>query len=211
MVSLSLEDWMSLWRERGDESKVMAVFNGVVERYSEKDRFYHSLMHVAACLEEFKLVSGLAVHPFEVELALWFHDVVYDSRRGDNVEKSVEYATYVLDELIDSDSLCRVCDLIYATKHDSSVSGWDMGLLVDIDLAILGKPTDVFDKYEKCIRMEYSWVPFEKYCKGRAEILRGFLGREYIYNTGYFRWKYEMQARRNLMHSILNLETRYTA
>ena len=132
-----------------------------VEMYGESGRFYHTLDHVAACLVEFMGVAGLAVHPFEVRLALWFHDVVYDARGGDNVEKSVDYTVNALAGMIDEGSLSRVCELIYATRHDDFVSGWDMGLVADIDLSILGKPRSVFDKYEEEIRLEYNWVPLE--------------------------------------------------
>ena len=201
-------DWLSLWKDRKDKSKIVEVYDGLVERYGEPGRFYHTLDHVAACLVEYEGVSGLAVHSFEVKLALWFHDVVYDPRVGDNVEKSVDYTVDVLAGLIDEASLIRVCELIYATRHDGCVSGWDMGLVVDIDLSILGKPWGVFEKYEKAIRMEYSWVPLEKYCKGRAKILNGFLERDYIYHSGYFRWRYEEQARSNLENSIKSLMKR---
>ena len=196
-------DWLSLWGD--EEDKFVDVYDGLVEMYGEAGRFYHNLDHVASCLVEFDGVSGLAVHSFEVQLALWFHDVVYDARGGDNVERSVDYAVDALGGLIDEVSLSRVCELIYATRHDGCVSWWDMGLVVDIDLSILGKPWGVFEKYEKAIRLEYGWVPLEDYCKGRAGILGGFLERDYIYYSGYFRWMYEEQARRNLEYSIDSL------
>ena len=200
LVSLSIEDWKSLWGD--EEDKFVDVYDGVVEMYGEPGRFYHTLGHVDACLVEFDRVSGSAVHSFEVRLALWFHDVVYDPGRGDNVERSVDYAVDALAGLIDDASLSRVCDLIYATRHDGCVSGWDMGLVVDIDLSILGKPWRVFEKYEEEIRKEYSWVPLEDYCKGRAGVLGGFLDRDFIYYSGYFRWRYEERARCNLAYSI---------
>jgi predicted metal-dependent HD superfamily phosphohydrolase len=140
-----------------------------------------------------------------VELALWFHDVVYDPRRGDNVEMSASYAVDALEMLVDEGSLRRVRELILATGHIGVVSGVDMGLVVDVDLAILGKPPIIYQRYEEAIRKEYSWVPLGDFSAGRASILRGFLEREHIYHTDVFRVRYEEQARQNLSHSIERL------
>jgi predicted metal-dependent HD superfamily phosphohydrolase len=194
---------MVLWGRSDPE--VMSVYDDLVTRYSEPWRFYHTIEHVADCLIELKTASGLAVHPCDVELALWFHDVVYDPRRGDNVERSAEYAADALEGLLDEESLSRVGDLILATRHDGVVSGVDMGLVVDVDLAILGKPQDVFQGYEEAIKKEYSWVPWGDFCAGRTRILRGFLEREHIYNTDEFRMRYEEQARHNLNYAIERL------
>ena len=204
MICLSLEDWRRLWGK--SDPDIVGIYDDLVIRYGEPRRFYHTLEHVADCLAEFKSVQDLVSHPRDVELALWFHDVVYDPRRGDNVERSAEYAVNALGRFLDEGSMLRVRELILATRHDGVVSGLDMGLVVDVDLAILGKPPDVFQRYEEAIRKEYSWVPWRDFCAGRASILKGFLGREHIYNTDVFRTRYEKQARRNLNHAIERLE-----
>ena len=71
-------------------------------------------------------------------------------------------------------------------------------LLPDIDLAILGSESKVFNEYEQKIREEYSFVNEEEYRTKRSIILKQFLNRKTIYFSEYFRNKYEKSARRNL-------------
>jgi predicted metal-dependent HD superfamily phosphohydrolase len=81
----------------------------------------------------------------------------------------------------------------------------DQKFLVDIDLAIFGQPDDVFDEYERNVRIEYAWVDDVTYAKTRTGILGKILARTYIYWTPYFFEKYEVQARANLTRSIEKL------
>ena len=93
-----------------------------------------------------------------------------------------------------------------ATKHYRPASDHDSKFIQDIDLTILGGHRDRFDEYEESIRMEYSWVPENRFRKGRADILSGFIERSTIYQTKYFRKKYEETARANLYYSISKLK-----
>jgi predicted metal-dependent HD superfamily phosphohydrolase len=74
----------------------------------------------------------------------------------------------------------------------------DTQLLCDVDLSILGRAPDVFDDFERRIREEYDWVPEPVYRTSRSEILSGFLQRHFIYQTDFFRERYEATARANL-------------
>src|SRR5215207_157618 len=69
-----------------------AVFDELVARYSEPHRKYHTLQHLAECLAHFEAVRDLAEQPAEVEMALWFHDAIYDTQRHDNEEKSADWS-----------------------------------------------------------------------------------------------------------------------
>ncbi len=92
-----------------------------------------------------------------------------------------------------------------ATRHDCTPSGTDAALLVDVDLAILGAAPLRFSEYERQIREEYSWVPFDDYRTARARILAAFLdGRASVYTTASFQ-HLEPQARVNLSDSLLSL------
>lgn len=54
------------------------TFDLLVDAYSQKHRHYHTGAHIDHCLREFDVAAGLAIEPAEVELALWFHDAIYD-------------------------------------------------------------------------------------------------------------------------------------
>jgi predicted metal-dependent HD superfamily phosphohydrolase len=174
--------------------------------YSEPHRRYHKLAHIADCLAEFDRVRELAREPLAVELAIWFHDALYDSRAADNEERSAQLAQVWLGEArVESALMDAVGRLILATKrHDASLHV-DAALLVDVDLSILGQPQDRFWEYEAQIRAEYSWVPLEIFSVKRAEILNGFLARPCIYNTADFFRRLEAQARINLEASVQRL------
>ena len=75
----------------------------------------------------------------------------------------------------------------------------------DIDLSILGRTTDVYDRYERAIGEEYKWVPNVTFRRERRKILRGFLERETIFHTDRFNDLYEEPARVNLKRAIGNL------
>ena len=95
-----------------------------------------------------------------------------------------------------------------ATKHHQPGENADAGVMIDIDLSILGQTEERFLEYEAQIRKEYAWVPRIIFGPKRAEILEGFLRRERIYRTEWFYNKYEERARRNIEGSIGKLRKR---
>lgn len=184
------------------------LFAGLLRAYTEPHRFYHTAGHIAACLHELDGVRNLLCHPDEVEWALWLHDVVYDTHAPDNEEQSACYSEQMLYEARAEESyIHRTTSLILATRHRDTPAGPDAQYLVDIDLAVLGAEYEVFREYEYNIRREYAWVPEPVYREKRQELLVSFLRREYIYNTEFFRHRYERQARENVLWSVERLNT----
>jgi len=142
-------------------------------------------------------------------LALWFHDAVYDTRAGDNEERSAALAKECLDEAGVSGLISNaVVDLVMATKSHECSGNADAAAMLDIDLSILGQSEERFLEYEEQIRKEYAWVPKMIFGPKRAEILEGFLLRERIYKTAWFFDKYEEKARRNIERSVGKLRER---
>jgi predicted metal-dependent HD superfamily phosphohydrolase len=144
----------------------------------------------------------------EVELALWFHDAVYNTRSSTNERDSADWAILFMGEAgATGGQIKRVAAHIMATRHmtepDSDGSKW----VVDIDLTILGSPREAYKRFEEDVRREYAWVPNIVFRRKRIAVMRSFLRRSRIYFTEAFSLKYEDQARTNLEWAIHQLET----
>lgn len=199
MANYNEQRWMSLWERIGAQGNAHEVYNDLVARYSEPHRAYHTLVHIGHCLDEFEQVRQLATNPDAVELALWYHDAIYDTKTKDSEERSATLAVEVAkNALLPDDFGQSVANLITATKHTASPTDPDVQLLVDVDLSILGQPENKFDEYEQQIRKEYEWVAEDAFVAGRSAILKSFLDRSTIYSTPFFLDKYEAQARANI-------------
>ena len=179
---------------------------GIIARWDEPHRRYHSLQHLCECLALFEESRTLASHPGEVAIALWFHDAVYETREHDNEDRSAKWAAQVLtDAGASGDAVVRVQALIMATRHDGAAATADARLVVDIDLAILGAAPARFAEYERQIRDEYAHVPELVFRAKRAEILRGFLLREPLFATPAFAARFEVAAKTNLEAAVTSL------
>ncbi|MBI5365560.1 MAG: N-methyl-D-aspartate receptor NMDAR2C subunit [Planctomycetes bacterium] len=201
--------WLELWARAGAAGDPAPVFARLVAAYGEAHRVYHTLAHVAACLDEFAPapVRALAERPEEVELALWFHDVVYRPLGSDNEARSADaFRTAGVAARFDPARIDRVAELILATRHGAAPVTPDARLVVDIDLAILGRSDAEFAVYEAAIQREYVWVPEWLFWRKRAALLRAFRARPTLYATAYFRERYEASARANLAASIARCE-----
>lgn len=206
MTCFTVQRWRELLRATCVQADSKQLFSEIESRYSEPHRAYHNRLHIDECLQELDRVRGEARNPLAVELAIWFHDVIYDPRAHDNEEQSARFASECLKEA--SKELVRhVSKLILITKTHEPGYIDDGSLLVDIDLSTLGKPPERFSRFESGIRTEYSWVPADVYRQKRVEILEGFLKRDRIYLTDTFRERYEDAARRNLSKLIAELKS----
>ena len=197
--------WLQLMRRMGlDDNR--KTFDDVISLYAEKHRRYHNAIHIDATLKHFDIVKEQIQKPDLVELSLWFHDVIYQPFSKSNELDSANYAVQFLQNNNVPSGVQRcVFDLIMATIHDAKTSSDDQAWLVDIDLSILGAKGDVYQKFSKGVRFEYRRVPFFLYKKKRKEVLNGFLQRDYIYFTRFFREKFESQARSNMINEMQSL------
>src|SRR6266571_2975962 len=89
-----LESWLAAWAALGIErSPALEALNlDLVARYSEPHRHYHTVQHLNECLERLQELMPFVPHPAEIEIALWFHDAIYDTRKTDNEARSAHWA-----------------------------------------------------------------------------------------------------------------------
>ena len=57
-----------------------AIFDEISGRYHEAHRRYHTPRHIRHCLGELDLAADLLEDGDAVEMALWFHDVVWEAQ-----------------------------------------------------------------------------------------------------------------------------------
>ena len=182
------------------------TYADLIAAHSEKHRAYHTLDHITACLIHLDTVRAQVEKPEEVEMALWFHDAVYDPFSATNEEDSAEWAAdWLQDRGAAKPVIARIADHILDTKSHETPASKDGQYMLDIDLSILGTPPDIYDRFERDIRREYKRVPSFIFKKKRKAILEGFLERDPLYATPYFQEKLESQARANLERAIAQL------
>jgi predicted metal-dependent HD superfamily phosphohydrolase len=180
----------------------------LVRRYSEPHRRYHTWAHVLDCLEARRRITTAAIP--EVDLALLFHDAVYEPLAGDNEARSAEL---LVEEgrraWMEEGVLQRARPLVHATAHAvaTEVDSEEACIVLDADLSILGADPSRFDEYERLVREEFGRVDQASYVAGRSAVLCSFLERPSIYLTHRGRRLWESNARRNLEHSVERLST----
>lgn len=195
----------SLWHEtlrEMDLSDSGEAWHAIESRYQEAHRQYHTLTHISQCLD---LLRSHENDNAALRLAIFYHDVIYDTHRQDNESQSAIFAEAELAKLQCSDSLGQeVSRLIRATAHLAPAGESDESARVisDIDLATLGSNPAAYDIYSNQIRREYEWVPREEFRVGRSRVLQSFLDQAQLYRTEEFRSRYEVQARANLLREL---------
>jgi len=198
--------WDATWQRLLPAAAPPALFGELERRYREPQRHYHTLQHLEECFAALDGARPDMDDGAAVELALWFHDAVYDVHRHDNEERSAAWAAAcLLDAGLPDGLAAKVTDLILATRHHAAAAGTDAAALVDVDLAILGAAPARFDEYERQIRAEYAHVPDDVFVPARRRILENFLQRPVLFATPALRTRHERQARINLAAALQRL------
>lgn len=175
--------------------------------YAEPARHYHNLGHIRALLAWAAEYRAQLQDYTAVRFAIWFHDVVYDTQRSDNEERSAVLAVQTLQRLNISAPVIELVEaMILATKvHQLGDLNDDAAWFLDFDLAILGSAPEFYQAYRQAIRQEYRWVPGLLFRRKRRQVLESFLRRERLFFTAEMRERLEAQARRNLQEEIRQL------
>jgi predicted metal-dependent HD superfamily phosphohydrolase len=174
------------------------MFEDLRQHYAGTGRFYHTLDHTRAMLETVASLASFARNLNAVKLAVWLHDVIYDSRAPDNEERSAEYADQLCEKLFIPQGR-EVASLILKTKTHDAGEDVDAQVLLDADLAILGANEPAYRIYADQIRQEFAWVPETNYRMGRRHVLERFLTRPRIF---HLLAHLEEPARRNISAEI---------
>lgn len=182
----------------------------VRQAYGEPHRAYHNLSHISAVFET--LDPHLTGNPngFAIELAVWFHDIVYEVTPYAymfNEERSAEVLQmFAADHRLPMPSVALAMVFILATKeHKAPVylrgeSKEACELFLDADLAILAAPKEEFEAYEVAVLTEYRQKPTRPsatFKAARRYALKQLAERDPLFLSSQLR-HLETQAKTNL-------------
>ena len=185
-----------------DDDTTQNFYASLYDGYSEVQRHYHSIQHIVECLEHLHQIKTHLDDTLSVELAIWFHDVIYNPQANDNEQQSADYMLRMLENVLGSEQIAKIYAWILATKAHASTADTDLAYLLDIDLAILASDPMRFAEYERQIRQEYAWVEPSLYVKKRQQVLKHFLEKQLLYQTPFFQKRYERLAKQNLAQAL---------
>jgi predicted metal-dependent HD superfamily phosphohydrolase len=196
----------TMQRSGADPGDAAPVLDELQAMYGEAGRHYHTLDHIVTLLRLLDVHGSTAADRDALELAIYFHDAVYDPLRSDNEAASAALAGQRLPALnLPAGLIAKVEQYILATRHNSGTElpdDADLALLLDLDLSILAAERSVYAGYAKAIRREYETLPDEVYRPGRKKVLSAFLARPQIYSTPALRALWEARARDNLAWEV---------
>ncbi len=174
--------------------------------YGEPHRAYHDLRHVDELLAWFDVVAREVgwVQPAEVQVAILFHDVVYDVTRADNEARSAARAREAIARAWPAVDADRVAQLIELTAQHGALTSadGDAALFLDCDLAILGAAPARYDEYERAIAIEYARVAADAYRAGRRAFLARLAAKPRLYFSDFFHARLDATARANLARAL---------
>lgn len=177
--------------------------------YSDPRRAYHNWKHIEAMLAGLDRARGEAEFSCarldDIELAIWFHDAVYDPLAKDNEAKSAELFRASAGDALGREQTDRICGMILATTLHARDDDLSTRLLLDLDLRVLGGTPADYRRYVDAVRAEYVAVPADAWKTGRPAVLKRFLERPAIYQTAYFHRELEARARQNAAREIESL------
>lgn len=148
----------------------------ILERYNESHRYYHTIDHIINMIYYTKKLDS----DINLFLAIVFHDIIYDPKRNDNEERSVEYfkKEMIGSKFYDEESVHfntnfdadLICKMIMDTKNHEDTTGHSQPL-IDADLEIFKGDFKELLETEEQIFKEYQFVDWNEYKKKRIQVL----------------------------------------
>jgi len=197
-----LNRFQSLWQRcliEGAADASAEIHQRLVDSYNESQRRYHTLGHIDHCLSMFDQCKSLAINPDALEIAVWFHDAIFEPGKSDNEALSAELYDEFSAGVHADEFRALVGRMIMATLHNGlSLDDSDAGYMVDIDLSSFGLPWEDFLRDSRHLREESAELSDADYFQKQGAFRSCLLARPHFYQTDFFRRHYEQQARDNL-------------
>jgi len=182
-------------------NKSNAVANSLFDLMSNKNLHYHTPIHVLAMFS-FAKQHNIALNDYE-QLAVWFHDAVYEPNQNNNEEYSAKLMRIYLKGMPEY-HLEKIETLIMATsRHLSPDVDVKFHKILDLDLCGFSLDRDNYNKITECLRKEFA-VDEKKFNAGRKSFLYNLISKGFVYRSPEFD-RFEPLAQENIRLDLKEL------
>ena len=208
------ENWLEACKILHICRDVESQYQFMVYMYTDPRRHYHNIDHIYQCLEQVEKFDESESNRAVINMALWFHDLVYNVATSDSEEISAQLA---YDFLFRNGSVhCfLVKTAIEYTNHKyyepftltcRSEIKKVYSIILDIDLSILAadhadyinSSNRIFNEYEEVYSAHDLLI-------GRKQFLEKMLRRK-IYLTPLYQDLFEKKAQNNLSKELASIQ-----
>lgn len=204
-MSVEQEFFASMNRYTHDSELQQTRWKEIASGHTRPDRHYHNLTHLNALLHELEPYREKFTNWDVVIFAIVYHDLVYNTLKGNNEEASAAIAVERLRGISFPENLIVICERMILATRTHEARDPETNLFTDADLSILGADPEMYQEYAKQVRREWRLYPDIVYNPGRKKVLRRFMDMARIYKTDEFFNKYEQKARANILREIDSL------
>lgn len=182
------------------------IYQQLITAYNETQRIYHSQQHIEDCLKLFDHIKTELNNPDAVELAIWYHDAVYQLNANDNEQLSANLFMQHSEGVFEAALRHQVYEHILATLHDgSAMLDHDSKYMVDIDLSSFSMPWEKFIQDSQNVRKEMQHIPDEEFYPKQCAFQQSLLRHGRFYQSDYFYQHYERHALDNIADYMAQL------
>lgn len=183
-----------------NQQLILEFWDEIALYYSNLDRSYHTFLHLEQKLNYLILVKDKINNWNLILFSLYYHDVIYRTLSDGNELESATLLIQRLTILEFSEKDINWCyNLIMATKRHRFQKENDYNYLLDVNLVFLGGDWNTYYEYFTLIRKDFNCYSSSRFKQKRRRLIKHLLTKKTIYYTAFFRTKYELQARQNLI------------
>lgn len=174
------------------------------------ERHYHDYNHILFMLD-FAKKHNIKLSK-EQQLAIWFHDAIYDVNKTDNEIGSWALLDAILSQYVNTESNFNddqddYYDYIVTTKDhlfdNSIIATRATHTILDLDLAHFSLPRNEYLQTVERLRKEYT-ISYDDFNKGRSNFLTALIKKGFIYYTPEFT-QFEAAAMQNIQQDLKEL------
>jgi len=198
-----------LWQRHSQEPLpgfANEIFSQLATMYGEEWRSYHNIGHISDCLGYFDDCCDQASNPDAMEMAIWFHDCIYEIGARNNEARSRDWFMEQTRGILDDKFRNRVSELIMDTCHRHQPDTEDGKLIADIDLTSFSLPWDQYIADGKNVQKELGNDKPGSDPSKKIGFLANLSKRDTVYFSPYYLENFEKSAQDNISTHLVQLK-----